>query len=343
MLCGLFFVAAICNAFSLTTFHGSPSSGKLLFQRLDSEALNWDAIELLWKSEDRIDAEDAAQHDGPRSLLNHASRRSAYFRKGPKEQERWSSQDLVHISGWTNPKKITFVLAAQAGHGLHDASEAQRGLDSLSLSFSLSPLLPRKEVGGRVKVLDPSAWQAVGESVLREDKMENDGEWVDEDISPGEEDDSASLDGSPSPWDNLDEDNSVPGVTHDRGFTDAGKFDSPVVVDVRKSPIYSPMTQPSAIDKAVLGLEPGAIDELHASAENAAGFDGQDVSSMSTDDDYCDDSGWRAMTVRAPDFRADLGVTLLGLGLPDSRNVLTEIGLPPPSNLALASSSLALL
>lgn len=262
----------------------------------------------MWNSDEKLDAE----HIFLRSFPNQVSRRSASLGKSPVERERWSSQEPVHISGWSHPKKITFVLGA---HGDQEVLEFSRG--SEERSYGMNSIFAQS-AAGRERVTDPTSWQAGGQLVPPA---------PDEDFSQGEEDDSASLDDSPSPWDNLDEDDGVPGVRHDRCFMDAGKFDSPAVIDVRKSPFCSPMVQPPGMEKAVLGMEP-----LHATPNfegRAAGFDGQDVSSMSTDDDYGDDSGWRA-----PDFRVDLG-----LGLTDSRNGLTEIGPLPPSNLVFASTS----
>jgi hypothetical protein len=248
----------------------------------------------MWKEEDERDGVGAEHSQGTQSSAPYCFRRSACLGKHRKSEERWSTPDPIHLSGWRRPKKITFVLG-----------DADSGREEQSLQDSA---------------------------------LEDESNWVDDDFSQDEEDDSASLDESPALWDKLDEDDGVPGVKHDRGFMDAGKFDSPAVVDVRKSPMCSPFSQPPAMDKVILGMGAGAMDDIQGASDfndKDAGFDGHDVSSMSamsTDDDYGDDKGWCAS-----DFRADLGLGFTDL----TRNSLTEIGPLPPTNLSFPSTSLA--
>ena len=204
-------------------------------------------------------------------------RRSACLGKHRNGEERWSPPDLVHLSGWRSPKKITFVLGVDAPDT--GSGREEHGLQDSALEDETPPPPPPES------------------------------DWVDDHFSQDGEDDSASLDESPSPWDTLDEDDGVPGVKHERSFMDAGKFDSPAVVDVCKSPMCSPFTQPPAMDKVILGMGDGAMHDIQVASNfngKDSGFDGHDVSSMSamsTDDDYGDDKGWCSS-----DFRADLGL-----------------------------------
>lgn len=279
-------------------------AGKVLIQRLETHALNWEAVNMLWQSEDvgnsRSD-EKFGSHVGSHPL--HVMRRSSgEARPTPTgRQERWSSHMPVHLSGWRRPKKITFVLGQQTGFSFNSTNPRGLGIGPAG-------------VGG----VEFETNFGVGDNFEDED-----------------EDDSSSLDNPSSPFTNYDDGDGVAGVKHDRILMDPGSGNrlaphhvgSPAIFSVRKSPLCSPLGQPIELDKVIADMETGAmrVEDLPDDSDfegKAAEFIGQDVSSMSSEHGYGEASGWRGA-----DFESDL---TLG-----SITGITDLGLLPPTDLVL--------
>jgi hypothetical protein len=263
--------------------------------------LNWEAVNKLWQNEDRAMTSEGhgvgasrsdpavvprrssalAQHEGVPALAQHEA-----------VQERWSSVGRVHLGGWQNPKKITFVMGVQAARVL--------SLNSANLPSSVVKM----EVGIKA-----------GEEIACE-----------------EDDTSGGFDDPPSPspmpmrsWANHIEKSGDShrgsGVKHDRGVMDSGyrfsaqDFGSPILppASSSKSPLVSPFAHSCRMDGVIEDLEESTMggDEKLSSElpsdsdfeDKAAQFDGQEVSSMSPEHADSEPS-WRCA-----DLNADLTIT----------------------------------
>jgi len=249
--------------------------------------LNWEAVNKLWQSEDR--AMDIEGHGvgATRSGLTMVSRRSGALAQHAGVQERWSSNGPVQLEGWKYPKKITFVMGVQTGLSLKSAHLPSSGAEM--------------EVGMKK-------------------------EWATADESAAEEDDtSTGFEEPPSPWADCKEEEGDghcgSGVKHDRGVLDSGykfsaqDFGSPALppATARKSPLVSPFARPHRMDGAMVDLDESAMggDEGLPSdsdfEDKAAEFDGQELSTMSTEHAYNEPGSWRCA-----DLNADLTITDLG-------------------------------
>lgn len=245
----------------------------------------------LWQHENVLNGNVSEQGLQPRPL--YVSRSLGTELKARDAHERWSSEGPVQLCGWRRPKKITFLLTLPP-------CWQPAGLPSSSASFQ--GLASRGEV--------------------EEDEYEDEGDFS-EDYSEDEDNDSSSssLDDAPSPWNKLDDSDGGAGVKHDRGFSDS----SPAVTSFRKSSLskspLSPFAQPARNDRVVVDMETVGIgaEELPDSSDfedKAAEFDGQEVSTMSTDTEYGESSGWHSA-----DLHADLAIAIADL-LPQTDLVL---------------------
>lgn len=226
-----------------------------------------------------------AQHEGWPALVQHEG-----------VQERWSSDSLVHLGGWQNPKKITFFMRVQAQNSR-----------LLSLhSANLPSSVVKKEVGFKKGL---------------ESNLE-----AREEIACEEDDTSCGFDEPPSPWanhvENSDDSHRGSGVKHDRGVVDSGyrffsaqDFGSPILppASSSKSPLASPFAHSRRMNGVIEDLEESAMggdedlpSELPSDSDfedKAARFDGQEVSSMSPE--HADsETSWRCA-----DLNADLTIT----------------------------------
>ena len=251
-------------------------AGQVLIQRLETHALDWEAVNNLWQHENVLHAA-LSEEEGSQTRPLYVTRSLGGRVEHNGAHERWSSEGPVQLCGWRRPKKITFLLTLPP-------SRHAMGLSSSCARKKFHGLAAKEEV--------------------KEEEDEN----VDFSEDEHEDDASSSLDDGPSPWNNFDDGDGGEGVQHDRGFLDG----SPAVASFRKSPLsksplVSPYAQPARNDRVVPDIENVVVgaEELPDSSDfedKAAEFDGQDVSSMSTDTEYGEASGWRS------DLHADLGL-----------------------------------
>jgi hypothetical protein len=251
----------------------------VLIEHLNTHALSWEAVNMLWQSEDvGNSSEDGSDVEFGSHPLHVVRRSSAETRPTTTgSQERWSSHLPVHLSGWRRPKKITFVLGQQTGFSLNAAN--LRGLGT-----------------------GPCGMGTV--------------EWEDEDDHFEDEDDSSSLDDPSSPFTNYDDGDDGAGVKHDRMLVDPGSgnklaandLGSPAIFSMRKSPLCSPLGPPIEMNKVIADMETGAM------RVEGLPDDSDFEESMSTEHDYGVASGWRGADLE-PDLAlvGITGITDLGL------------------------------
>jgi hypothetical protein len=321
----------------------------LLIQRLQTHAVNWETVKKMWQIDfSKLPPSDVDENKFRRSGGPPVNRQ--------RIQERWRSEFEVHLSGWYRPKRITFLLAKQSGFLLNSSNlhvynghpkavpNVVCGVEMGSVGRMSCVALP---YNGLQKA-EPKHGNAGPEAGMGGLKMEEE-DW---DESEDVDEDDSSLTSShiddPPSWTGFDDGDSSLGMKHDRmlpwqhgmhpgnRLTDQD-FSSPTVsksplirplssaaLSKRASPPISPFVQPRQSDKIITDMGPSAVcvDHLpdNSEFEVKEEFDGNEVSSMSTEQDYGEANSWHGA-----DFQVDLGLGATVLSL-----------LPPlPSGLVL--------
>ena len=228
-------------------------------ERLETQALNWAAVNKLWQEERVLNGGQHGYYAGCNPGSSFVSRRSNSLMAPQRAPERWKGVNLVRLPGWSRPKTVTFVL------GLRSSTSPS----SKESSYELSP------GEGKGKDMVDYAHH------LRED-------WTDV---------SESVDSLPPfPSGNLAQSDECVGV-HRLPLQDSGSpLNSSFQKSPVCSPLMKPISILPSTERMLVDLESGSIgDEIHSSCtefeDNAAEFDRHEIasigtSSMSTDHDF---------------------------------------------------------
>ena len=98
-------------------------------ERLETQALNWAAVNKLWQEERVLNGGQHGYHAGCHPGSSFVSRRSNSLMAPQRAPERWKGVNLVRLPGWSRPKTVTFVL------GLRSSTSPS----SKESSYELSP------------------------------------------------------------------------------------------------------------------------------------------------------------------------------------------------------------